>query len=225
VIAVGDVLDAGVGTQCEQHQEESFAQRCGRHGLAGGDRGEAVDQADVVVGLGQEVEQVNGAPTRLDRGLDPFQVRGLGLFGRLRHGDPRPPGPGADAHPCRVVRGQGSVEVAQRGGQLTLQAADELARVQRLTEPFVVSGAVGVEIGGQVDVRVTPPDRAEDPHLAASDRLAQRGQHAQLVRDPLHPAGAVLAFLGHRRAPVGRHDPVQRHRLFGGVVATLCRWA
>jgi hypothetical protein len=119
------------------------------------------------------------------------------------------------------VRAQCRVEITKRGGQFVAERGDELGRVQRLAEPLVMAGPVLVKIGRQIDVWVAPTHRAHDPHLSSADRLTQRGQHAQLVGDPLHPRAAVLTLVDHRGPPVGRHDPVQRHVLRGGVEADI----
>lgn len=101
------------------------------------------------------------------------------------------------------------------------QVGDERGRVQRLPDPLVVPGPVRVEVGRQVRVRVRPTDRADHPHLTAADGLPQRGQHTQLVGDPLHPAAAVRPVLDDRAPPLGRHDPLDRHRVLGRVEAEL----
>lgn len=73
--------------------------------------------------------------------------------------------------------------------------------------------AVLVEVGGQVGFGVAPAARADDPYLAAADRVAQRSQRAQLVGHALHAAVLVQ----HGVSPCGGDDAVQRDVL-GGVV-------
>jgi hypothetical protein len=71
----------------------------------------------------------------------------------------------------------------------------------------VVYAAVVLEVAGQVLVRVLPAARALDVDLAAAQRVPQRDQHAQLVRDALDPAVAVDDTVQPRL----RHHPVDRH--------------
>lgn len=121
----------------------------------------------------------------------------------LIHGSPRrvviaPPAGGA-VH-------QGGVEAGQGGGHPCAQIGDERSRVGGLADRGVVHLAGGVEVTGQVVVRVAPPVRARDVDLAAAQRVAQRDQHAQLIRDPLDPA----AVIDDRVAPGPGHHTVDR---------------
>lgn len=108
------------------------------------------------------------------------------------------PGSDAGAEPAGVVGGDSGIDVRQDRGRHAAQAGDELGRIQWLTE----SRLVGVEVGGQVDVRGVAPAHCPDhPDVPAPDRFAQRRQHAQFVRDPRRPvpwAGTVLAELSDR---------------------------
>ena len=62
-----------------------------------------------------------------------------------------------------------------------------------------------LEVLGQVCVGVAPATRALYPDLAAADSVAQAGQHAQLVRDPLH----APALVHDRRAPIRSHHAIE----------------
>ncbi|MFB7178606.1 hypothetical protein ACFCYI_12985 [Streptomyces sp. NPDC056257] len=59
------------------------------------------------------------------------------------------------------------------------------ARVQRLAGRGVVHGASGLEVAGQVVLRVAPASGTLDMDLAAADRVPQGDQGAQLERDAL----------------------------------------
>jgi hypothetical protein len=98
--------------------------------------------------------------------------------------------------------------------QAVFELADERGRVKRRADRRVVRRAMLVEIRGQVAVGVAPTARADDPDLAAADRVAQRPERAQLVRHALHPAVLVQDGIAPRR----RDDAVQRDVL-GGVIA------
>ena len=75
--------------------------------------------------------------------------------------------------------------------------------------------AGGVEITWQVILGVVPPIRAVDINLTAADRVAQRDQHTQLVRDALDAALLVddrpTPRLGTTPGrPLGPPDPATR---------------
>ncbi|MDQ6777247.1 MAG: hypothetical protein M3071_13745 [Actinomycetota bacterium] len=97
--------------------------------------------------------------------------------------------------------------------QPLLELGNERGRVEWGADRGVVDVAVLVEVGGQVAFGVAPAARADDPYLAAADRVAQRSQRAQLVRHALHPA----VLIWHGVALRGRYDAVQRYVL-GRVV-------
>ncbi|MFT9473642.1 hypothetical protein [Streptomyces sp. 11-1-2] len=134
---------------------------------------------------------------------------------------------GTEIHgsPCRVVTftpARGAVR--QRGREPVqavrhplLQIRDELRRVQRLPDCRVMYGAGGLEVAGQVVLRVAPLPPALDVDLPAADRVPQRHQDTQLVRDALDPALVVDDGL----APVLSYDAVHRHRVLGVVEARL----
>ncbi len=77
--------------------------------------------------------------------------------------------------------------------------------------------ARGLEVARQIILRVAPPARPVDIHLAAPQSVAQRDQHAQLIRDALDPA----AFVDHRLKPRLGHHAVDRDGVLLGVEADL----
>jgi hypothetical protein len=62
------------------------------------------------------------------------------------------------------------------------------------------------EVRRQVALGVAPAAGAHHPDLAAAQRVTQRAEHAQLVRDPLDMALLVDDDL----APGGRDDALER---------------
>lgn len=94
---------------------------------------------------------------------------------------------------------------------------DERPRVQRLPDRGVVHGTGGLEVAGQVVLRVTPARGARDVDLAAPYGVPQRDQNAQLVGDALDLALVV----NDRLAPVLAHHAVHGHFVAGVVEAGL----
>ena len=117
--------------------------------------------------------------------LSRSRLAGSGCLASFGHGDPRPPGPGADAAPRRCRRApRAASRSLQRGAQFAAAGAVmNVGRVQRLAQRGVVLAAVGVEIGRQVDApgcasgprrRPTPPGGGS-PRAARSARTARTG--------------------------------------------------
>jgi hypothetical protein len=71
-----------------------------------------------------------------------------------------------DLKPVQVW--QRLVEGGQLGAQLPPEAVDESGGVEGLVQHLVVLGPVGLEVGGQVLVRVPPLVGADDPDLLAA---------------------------------------------------------
>jgi hypothetical protein len=91
------------------------------------------------------------------------------------------------------------------------ELVDERGRVRGLADRGVVRLAVRLEVEGQVGLGVAPATRALYPDLAGADSVAQAGEHAQLVRDPLHPP----ALVHDRRAPIRPDQPSRGTRSAG----------
>jgi hypothetical protein len=142
-----------------------------------------------------------------------MEVLRLGQLVELGDAHPRAALPGDDPDAAVGVPGQGPVQPGEPFVQALAEPAGELGGVQGLAELGVVDVAVVLEVAGQVLVRVLPPARALDVDLPAAQRLPQRDQHAELVRDALHPAAVV----DHAVQPCLRHDPVDRDLLAGRV--------
>ena len=53
-----------------------------------------------------------------------------------------------------------------------------------------------VEVGGEIVVRITPPACTIDEHFAATDRVSQSNEHAQLIRDSLDSATVLTSTFG-----------------------------
>ncbi|GAA1323587.1 hypothetical protein GCM10009647_058560 [Streptomyces sanglieri] len=117
--------------------------------------------------------------------------------------------PAHDVHPARGAQLQRGVEAGQRLAQPLLQGLDELLRVLRLADRVVVHIAVVLEVRRQIVLRVPPPVRARHPDLPPAQRVPQRHEHAQLVRDALDPA----ALIHDRLAPLLAHHPRERDLL------------
>lgn len=128
------------------------------------------------------------------------------------HGSPRRSRISTPAVPRASV-----VERPERRRQAVLEVLDEGGRVHWLAQRGVVNIAVEVEVAREIVLGVAPAAGADDPDLAAADRVAQRVQHAQLVRDPLDPPVGV----DDRATPRRRDDAVGRDPLAGGVVLKL----
>ena len=138
---------------------------------------------------------------------------GSGSLSELGDAHPRAALPGDDPDPAAGAPGQGRVKPGEPVIQPLPEPVGELGGVQGLAQLGVVDVAVVLEVARQVLVRVLPAARALDVDLAAAQRVPQRDQHAQLVRDALHPAVVV----GDAVQPRLRHHPVDRHLLPGRV--------
>ncbi|GAA1274672.1 hypothetical protein GCM10009646_71930 [Streptomyces aureus] len=168
-----DPLDAHVGAQAEQDQQQPAAQHVLGQVLSGGDRGELGDEAGVELGVLQDVQQVDGAPAPLDLRLDSDQGLRLLLLAARRDPDPRLAVLPDDRDPARGALGQGLLEAVQRRAEPALQSGDELAGILRLPQGRVVDVPVVLEVGGQVFLRVAPPVRAHHPDLPPAQRIPQ----------------------------------------------------
>ena len=163
------------------------------------------------VGVLEHVQQVEGAPAGASTSsLSAAGCAGSGSassFGTVIHGSPLPGGDPHPAAPLPVARAPGP---AGRGASAIRCRRPAMNSVgsSGLTHRGVVDVAVVLEVAGQVVLRVAPPAGAIDLDLPATQRVAQRDQHAQLVRDPLDPA----LLVDHRVAPRLRHHPVDRDR-------------
>ena len=99
---------------------------------------------------------------------------------------------------------------------------DERRRVQRLAQLRVVLGAAGVEVAGQVLVRVAEPVGADHPDLLASQLLAQRLEGAR-PRTPCGPPGAGRACrLVRQVRPVAATMPACTGTVSPGRVVCRC---
>jgi hypothetical protein len=137
--------------------------------------------------------------------LQGCQRRGLGLLAEFRHPDPHVALAGRDPHPARRAGPERPGQATERPVQIGSELVDERGRVQGLADRGVVDLAVRFEALGQVCVGVAPATRALYPDLAAADSVAQAGQNAQLVRDPLH----APALVHDRRAPLRSHHAIE----------------
>ncbi|WP_320775943.1 hypothetical protein [Streptomyces sp. CRN 30] len=117
--------------------------------------------------------------------------------------------PADDVHAARGARFQRRVEAGQDLAQPLLRGLDELLRVLRPAHRGVVHIAVVLEVRWQIVLRVLPPVRARHPDLPPPQRVPQRHEHAQLVRDALDPA----ALVHHGLAPLLAHQARQRDLL------------
>jgi hypothetical protein len=131
--------------------------------------------------------------------------------------DPRSPAPSRHPHPARRVRRGGVVETFQTGVQTGLEVGDERLRVAGLADRRIVHVAVVLEVGREILVGVTPAVRAGAVDLPAPERVPQRAQDAQLVRDALD----LAMLVDHRVAPFIREHPVDRDALAGRVEPLL----
>ena len=112
---------------------------------------------------------------------------------------------------------QGSA--GESGVHAGAQVVHEVRRVKGLADGGVVHVPVGLEVGRQVVLGVSPPVGASHVDLPAPDRLPQRPQDAQLIGDPLH----LSRLVDHGVAPLPRHDAVEGHLLLLGIDALPAR--
>ena len=98
-----------------------------------------------------------------------------------------------------------------------LEIGDEHRGVSRLADRGVVHIAVGVEIDRHILVGVAPPVRPGHVDLPPPERVSQRAQHTQLIRDPLDLAVLVDDCL----TPLIRDDTDDRGTVAGWVEPLL----
>jgi len=115
------------------------------------------------------------------------------------------------------------VQGVELGAHLLAQPGDKRGRVQRLAQAGVVLGAAGLEVGGQVLIRVAPPAGAGDPDLLAGQVLAQRLEGDDLVDHADDALAAVLVGAVDQRLPVLGDPGVRGDVLPGGVVGQAAR--
>ncbi|MFF9770420.1 hypothetical protein ACF1GT_28225 [Streptomyces sp. NPDC014636] len=108
-----DPLDAHVGAQPEQHQQQAAPQHVLGQVLAGGHRGELGDEVGVELCVLQDVQQIDGAPASLDLALDGDQGLRLLLLAAWRDPDPRLTTLLDDRNPTRGAFREGLLEPVQ----------------------------------------------------------------------------------------------------------------
>ena len=183
--------DAHVGAEGKEHEQQPPTQPLPGDRLPGRHRRELAREAGEVVGLLEDVEQVDGPVSSDDLGLESLQTGRLGERLQPRHADPRLPMAPGNVHAAGAV---GPQRVGQTGESLvetTPQPVDEVGGVERLADRGVVDVAVQLEIGGQIRLGIPPPSPADHPDLPPADGIPQRGEHAELVGDALHSAPLV----------------------------------
>jgi hypothetical protein len=212
-----DRADAHVRAQREEGQQQAALEDITLDALVRGHRGELLGEPGQELGVLQHVQEVQDAPAAYDLVLEGLEAGGLGQRLQLRHGDPGLALAGGDLHPTRRAVRQRRREPVQGCGHALLQVLDERPRIQRLADRGVVHGAGGLEVTGQVVLRIAPAGRALDIDLATAHRVPQRHQHAQFVRDALD--GALV--IDDRLTPVLADHAVHRHDVRGVVEAGL----
>src|SRR5512135_1010812 len=102
----GNPGNPGVGTQGKQGEQQPAAQPFGGQVLPAGDAAELVGEPDVVVGLLEDVEQVDGAPAAQHLAFQPAELGGFGELVEFGHADPRLAAAAGEADPASGVVGE-----------------------------------------------------------------------------------------------------------------------
>jgi hypothetical protein len=165
----------------------------------------------------EQIKEIERAPAAHDFLLERLQRLRLWLRVERRDGDPRFAAAVGDPHTCAAPSETVLSRVLSAAPRRCWRSVMNALGSSGWRRRGVVHVAVVFEVGGQVVFGVAPAVGANDGDLAATDRVSERTQHAQLVGDALDPAVVV----DDRGAPLARHDPIDRHGLRGGVETVL----
>ncbi len=213
-----DRADPGVRPVPVDRQHQALGQHLGLQAPAAGRGGDLVEDPGAQQRLLEDVDQRHRLPPPGDLVLDPAQVPRL--RGGVQRGEPdRALAPFADIDP--VQAGQCVVEVFEGSGHLAAQRPGEHRRVQRLAQLPVVVHAPGLEVLGQVIVRVAVPAGPDDPDLLAPQHLAQCPERGNLVGHAHRALLAVPVGAVHQKRPVVVDALVPRDGLAERVVGQV----
>ncbi len=214
---VGDPLDADVRPDPERHEQLAPPRRLGVGDLARRDRRQLQGEPREVVGVLEDVEQVDRAVPRLDLAGERLEVWWFGQPSERRDDDPWLAVPRGDSHAAGGTRADRVVEALEAGVEALLEIGDERRWVAWLADRRVMHVTVVLKVARQILIGVAPALRAGDVDLASPQRVAQRAQHAQLIRDALYFAVLVDDGL----APLVGDDAVERDLFIGRIEALL----